>query len=313
MKALPPTAARTDRLKQLRVFCHAARLGSISRAAEYTFISQPAASQQIRLLEEDFSATLFDRGGPRIALTEAGKLLYRIALPAVMDVDRLPGIFAERHHGVVSGGLTIAAGRGSANFLLPKYLKALREQHPEVRVKVRTGSGTDRLGWLRAYEVDIAFGAMDVTPPDLAFHPLRSSRAVLITPEDHPLAGRDSVTLGEIATYPVVAHPADRFIRRYTAMLARLQGISGEAAVEVAGWSAIKRHVEAGAGVSVVPDLCLTGRERLWRCPVDRGFPERQYGLIVRNRGPLSLLAERFIGLVRSPDSPEAVGGEAEP
>ena len=65
---------RTNRLKQFRAFCHAARLGSITRAAEHLMSSQPAVSLQVRSLEEELGVELFDRRGPRISLTPLGRL-----------------------------------------------------------------------------------------------------------------------------------------------------------------------------------------------------------------------------------------------
>ncbi len=67
---------RRDRLKHLRALCYAARLQSISRAAEQIFSSQPAVSQQVRALEQELAVLLFERNGPRIALTSAGERLY---------------------------------------------------------------------------------------------------------------------------------------------------------------------------------------------------------------------------------------------
>ena len=74
---------KRDRLRQLRVFCHAARMESISRAAERLGLSQPAVSLQVRELEHEVEAMLFDRSGPRIALTSAGERLFRLANPMV--------------------------------------------------------------------------------------------------------------------------------------------------------------------------------------------------------------------------------------
>ena len=150
-----PFHRKRDRLKQLRAFCHTARLGSISRAAEYVGSSQPAVSQQMRALEKEFGVALFGRRGPHISLAHAGECLYERAMPLVERMDRLPDTFAEQHHGIIPDRLRIGAGQSSAACILPQYLKRFRERHPEVRVSVKTGSGRRRLTWLLEYEVDI--------------------------------------------------------------------------------------------------------------------------------------------------------------
>ena len=289
---------RGDRLKQLRAFCHAARLGSITRAADYLFTSQPAVSQQVRALEQELLVTLFERSGPRISLSAPGRRLYEAAMPVVVGMDRLPDTFAERHRGELSGEFRIAAGRASAMYLVPDLLERFLERYPGTRVNVRTGTGRERLDWLRAYEVDVAFGAVDVPPPDLSFHFTAASRLFLITAEDHPLAGRKSVDISEAVKYPAIVPPSGTSVRRVAELVIRQHRLAVNVVMEVGGWSVIKRYVEAGVGISIVPELCLTERDRVWRIPVDRYLPDRRYGVLMRRGQVPSLAAERFVQLL---------------
>ena len=289
---------RRDRLKQLRAFCYAARHQSISRAAERIFASQPAVSQQVRTLEEALDVTLFERSGPRISLTPAGTRLYRLASPLVEGFDRLPDTFGERFHGVVAGGLDIAAGQTTATFALPPYLEEFRERHPGVPVSVRIADGRQRLRWLRSYEVDVVFGAMDLPPPDIEFLPVFSSEAMLITPLDHPLAGRDTVDIAEAAAYPAVTHPASHYVSQASDIIMRQHGQVLNPVLEVDGWNVIKLYVEAGVGISVVPDICLTNHDRVWRIPASQYFPGRVYGVLRRRDDLFSLAAEWFVRIV---------------
>ena len=183
----------------LRAFCQTARLGSITDAAKQLRSSQPAMSLQVRALEKALGVRLFERRGPGLSLTRAARSIYEVAMPLVVAMDRLPDTFAEDHGGEVADVFSIGAGQTSATYLLPKYLKTFREQFPETELLVRTGTGRQRLDWLRDYELDVIVTAMDIVPPDVEFHPVLESEAVLITPLDHPLAGRDSVAVGETA------------------------------------------------------------------------------------------------------------------
>ena len=291
---------RQDRLKQIRSFCQAARLGSISRAADHVHSSQPVVSRQVRALEEELGVTLFERSGPRIALTLAGERLYHLALPIVEKIDRLPETFREVRHGAFSRDLNIAAGQSIAASVLPPYLKRFFEHYPGIRVNLKTGDGRQRIQWLRSYDVDVAFGPVDVPSADLVFQPLFESTHFLITPQDHPLAGRVRVALGDAVAYPAVAHPSESHADPTADLIARQFGLVGEAVVEVADWQMIKLCVEAGLGVSVVPDLCLSERDRVWKIPVSEYFPTRTYGLIVRRDNILSLAAQRFLEIVKA-------------
>ena len=289
---------RRDRLKQLRAFCQAARLGSISRAAERVRSSQPAVSLQVRTLEEELGVLLFERRGPRISLTRVGRSLYQLAMPLVEGMDRLPDTFAERHHGVVPEVLRIGAGQTSASYLLPQYLAQFRERYPGTRIEVRTGTGQQRLDWLRAYELDLIVAAMDIPPPDVEFHPVYGSEPVLITSENHPLAGRDSVTFEETAAYPFVGHTSAHYVRQVAEVILRLHGVAPDVVVEVDGWGVITNYVAAGVGISFVPDLCLTEHDRLWRISFKGAIPQRRYGAITRRDGLLTLTASRFLRVI---------------
>ena len=287
--------SRRDRLKQLRAFCYAARLKSISRAAERIASTQPAVSQQVRALEEDLAVALFERSGRRIYLTPAGERFYRLATPLVEALDRLRFTFAERYHGIPSSGLDIATGAVAAACVLPGYLGQFRKRHPDIRVNVKVADGSRRLRWLRDYEVDIVLAAVELPPPDLEFRPLFASELVLITPEEHPLAGRESVAIAEAAAYPTVTHPLAHYVSQASDTVMWRNGQTANPVLQVDGWDAIKHYVEAGVGISVVPEICLTERDRVWRIPATGFLPSRRYGVLTRKGDLPSLAAEWFI------------------
>ena len=288
-----------DLLKQLRAFCYAARLGSVTRAAERVFSSQPAVSLQIRSLEEHLGIALFERHGPRIALTAEGRSLCERALPLVEGLDRVPEAFAEAFEGRV-GTLYVGASETAASFLLPRYLAALGEWHDDLKVCVRVGSGTACLSWLRSHEVDIAFTAMDVEPRDLEFRVLLTSPYELITPPDHPLAALDRATPHDLGNHPMVAHTQGSHMRAYVEMCLRQHGVAPNVVVAVDGWEAIKACVEAGLGVALIPKLCLGERDRVCRVPCEGALPPRRYGCFTRREHHTPLAAERLAQILRS-------------
>ena len=282
----------------LRAFCQTARLGSITVAARHLDSSQPAVSLQVRALEKALEVRLFERRGSRISLTRVGRRLYEVAMPLVVAMDRLPDTFAEDHPGDVADVLRVGAGQTSAAYLLPMYLKRFREQFPGTEIEVRTGTGRQRLDWLRDYELDVVVTAMDIPPPDVEFHPVLDSDAVLITPLDHPLAGRDSVAVEETAPYPFVGHTLGHFVRHFEETVLRLYGVAPDIVVEVDGWGEITNYVAAGVGIAFVPDLCLSERDRVWKVSFRGTVPPRRYGPVTRRDGLHSLATRRFVRIM---------------
>ena len=298
-----PLHPRGNRLKQLRAFCQTARFGSISRAAKELTSSQPSVSLQLSALEEELGLSLFEHRKPHMTLSRAGEHLYRFAMPLVQGMDRLPDTFSERYRGVMQDVLRIGAGQVSAMYLLPGYLERFRQRYPEVRVDVKSGSGPDRLRWLRTCELDLVVVAMDISPPDLEFHSVLTSVPMLITPLNHPLAGRDEPTIEEVAAYPFVGPTPMHSIRQTVEAILRLRRITLDIVVEVDGWVVIKRYVAAGAGISIVPDLCLTEHDRLWKTPIAGILPPRTYGAVTRRDGLLGMAERRLLSLMVAQES----------
>src|SRR5690606_24253311 len=125
---------KADRVKPLRAFCQTVRLGSVSRAAEALFVSQPAITLQLQALERDLGTPLLERSGRRLLPTREGELLYEMALPLVEQLDGLENAFRERVRGLDAGELRIAANSSTILYLLPKIVAAFRQQHPEVHL-----------------------------------------------------------------------------------------------------------------------------------------------------------------------------------
>ncbi len=297
------SAPKRDRLKQLRAFCGAARLESIARAAHELSLSQPSVSQQVRALEKELSVKLFERRGPRIILSPAGKSLYDLAMPLLLDMDRLPEIFSERFVNSLSGKVHIVAGLTSAVYILPFYLKAFQTRHPSVRIRVTNVGGCDMMAALHTGTADFGIGALDFPPCELEFHSVRSSSLVLIAPPHHPLVDIDKATPEQITHWPIILPPPGTYGRQVADYLGAYFGIRYDVALETTGWSILKRYVESDLGIAFVPDLCLTSRDKLRVIPVSdsiaRLLRPRHYGLIHSGRKLLSAAAGQLIDLIK--------------
>ena len=298
-----------DRLKQLRAFCHAARLESMSKAADHLSLTQPAVSQQVRALEREFSATFFERRGPRIALTPAGENLYRIAMPLVRGVDRLPNTLAEALGDETSGEVRVVAGMTASTFLLPRYLKDFRASWPGVRVSLRTTALTEGLRLVYDREVDFSLGAVETLPEGLEFHPFRESRYVLITHPDHPLTRTGEASPRAIAVWPFVLPIRGTVARAAAELVARHFDTELKVAVETGGWSVIKSFVEQDVGIAFVPDICVGERDPVRVVPIEERLARQMrtvsYGAIVYRPEFLPLAARRLIRTM-VPDFPDA-------
>ncbi len=290
---------KQNRLKQLRAFCYAAQSGSVSKAAERLFLSQPSVSLQIQALERELGASLFERRGPNIKLTPEGATLYELALPLVQGMDGLAESFAAQRGRLESGELNIAAGESTILYILPEPMQRFADAYPGIRLKLHNVTGRDGLALLRADEVDFAVGSMpEEVPADIGYHPIFVYSTVLVTPRDHPLATKKEIRLQDISPYGLILPPRHLATWRMVDLVFRQHGAAYSVALEAGGWEVIKKYVERGLGISIVTDICLTGAEALARIPLDRYFPKRSYGLVLRRGKFLSPQAKRFIDMM---------------
>ncbi len=293
---------KQNRLKQLRAFCYAARANSISRAAEQLFLSQPSISLQIQALERELEAVLFERRGPTIRLTSQGAALLEIASPLLEGVDHLSEAFAARLGELNTGEINIAAGESTLLYLLPKYVKKFATTYPGVRIKLHNVTGRAGLAMLRADEADFAVGSMIEVPNDISYLPIHEFETVLIAPKGHPLAKKSAkkLTLADISPYSLILPPRQLYTWRMVEMVFNQHKLPYKVTLEAGGWEVIKKYVELGLGISVVTDICLTGREKIVRISLPAYFPTRSYGIVMRQKTYLTAPAQTFIDMVAS-------------
>lgn len=291
-------AASTNRLRQLRAFCQAAQTGSISRAADRLRLSQPTVSQLVKSLETDLAVGLFERHGPRIELTPAGRALLEQALPLVEGIDQLPASLRAQLGSVTAGRLDIAAGESTLLYLLPEYLQRFSQTYPQVDLHLHNVTGRDGMEMLRAGDVDFAVGSMIDVPTDVTYTPLLTYEPVLIAAPDHPLARAESPSLADIARHGLILPPRHLSTWHVVDLVFQQNRLEYSVVLEAGGWEVIKRLVELGLGISIVTSICLRGDEALTTIPVGDWFPRRTYGAVVRNGRVLSVQARAFLEML---------------
>ncbi len=292
---------KSDRLKPLRAFCQTVRLGSVSRASEALFVSQPAVTQQLQALERELGVVLFERSGRRLVPSREGQLLYEMAQPLVESIDGLEASFRDKVRGLDAGELNIAANSSTILYLLPKIVERFRQRHPTVRLTLHNAISADGTDLLRSDAADLAVGSMMDVPADLSYAPVYRFQQVLIAPPDHPLTARKRITLEALSPYPLVLPPRRQITWRLVDLVFQQHRVPYTVALEVGGWEVIKQYVAMGMGISIVPALCLNDgdRDKLAIRTMDDYFPARSYGVVVRKGKFLSPQARAFVELIQ--------------
>ena len=300
MSSNPVIYYKQNRLKQLRAFCHTVRCGSITAAAEELFLSQSSISLQIKALERELNITLFERRGPQLNLTPEGQILYRLSEPLVNGIDNLQESFASHYGKLESGELNIAAGESTILYILPELIKSFIQQYPQIEIKLHNVTGRDGMALLRTDKADFAVGSMLTVPDDIVYQPMFTYNPVLITSVAHPLAKQPQVSLKDISPHGLILPPHHLSTWRIVDLVFKQNNLSYKVALEAGGWEVIKKYVELNMGIAIVTDVCITAEDqnKLAIKSLDKYFPKRSYGLVMRKGKFCSPQAKRFIDIM---------------
>jgi DNA-binding transcriptional LysR family regulator len=271
-------AISVDALSSFAVF---AEHLNFTRAAEELRISQPALHVKIRKLADELGRPLYHRSGRRLVLTADGEAVARFARG---HDERLTSFLAEFAGATPDRPVVLAAGQGAYLYLLGDAIRSVLAEGT-TRLRLLTCDHRQMLAAVRTGRAQLGVSVLDVLPDDLAAMELASFPQVLLAPSDHPLAGRDAVSLADLAGASLVVPPQHRPHRVLLEQSLRAAGVEWTVAVEAEGWPLITQFVALGVGLAVV-NGCVPAPPGLVALPVE-GLPAVTYHA-VHQRSALS-------------------------
>ncbi|PTM41433.1 LysR substrate-binding domain-containing protein [Bosea sp. 124] len=238
------------RYVQLRAFHHVAISGGFSRAANELGLTQPAISDQVRKLEEEYDVLLFSRQHKQVALTPMGETLLAIT-HRLFDAEGQALELLSESRALRMGALRLVAD--SVHHIL-HVLSAFREAYPGVQMTVQAGNTETVLARLLSYEADL--GVLGDTTPrrDFEIVPLNATPIIAFVAAGHPLAARRSLSLADLAGLPLVMREHGSRTRRLLEQRAVETGVALRHAIEVEGREGVRDVVAAGAGIGFVSE-----------------------------------------------------------
>ncbi|MFC7446776.1 LysR family transcriptional regulator [Rhodococcus daqingensis] len=245
-------------LRQLEYFVAVAEEGNFTRAAERVHISQSGISAQIRQLEHDLGAILFDRSSRIATLTTAGRAALEHARAALTSADAVRQAVDEVNE-LIRGRLVVGMVTACAATPLFDALSEFHLAHPGVEVALIEGHTDLLVERVRAGSLDIALvGTATAPPAGLETLPILSEGLVAAVPPEHPLSSRRRVTLAEIGRHPILCLPEGTGIRTALDLDFAARGIRPNIALQASDPDAVADLAVRGLGVAILSESMVT-------------------------------------------------------
>jgi DNA-binding transcriptional LysR family regulator len=241
---------RNVTLRQMRVFAAVARHLSFTRAARELHLTQPAVSQQVKLLEEEAGLPLFEKLGRKVQLAPAGEELLRYATQTLELMREATEALAAMR-GLKRGVLKLGAV-STAKYFAPSLLSAFTPAYPEVTIKFGVGNREEIIAQMAANEIDLVIMGrppreLDTNAVAFAKHPL-----VIIASPDHPLAVKRRIPLKQLGTEQFLIREEGSGTRASMEHVFRERHVPFRVSMEVSSNETIKQAVMAGMGISFI-------------------------------------------------------------
>ncbi len=249
-------------IENLRIFCLVVEEGSISQAIKKLYLSQPAATRKIHLLEDAYGAMLFNRENGKLMVSPVGEKLYPIAKSIVNEFDRSMDLirqFTKQTHIHIKIGASLTIGE----YLLPEWVGHYKKRYPDYQVTLEIGNTPTMIQLLLNDKIDLAIveGIVEDQDPLIVKKFMNDSLHVICSP-NHPWSERNEIHIEDLKKERMIWRENTSGTRAIIEKVLSEAGVLDEMDyyMELASTQAIKGAVEAGLGISILSDMA-TARE----------------------------------------------------
>jgi DNA-binding transcriptional LysR family regulator len=282
---------------QLLSFYQIVKTGSFSGASKNVARSQSAVSHQIKNLEEDFNVKLFERFGKKVKLTEEGEVLFDVISTFFNDLENLKRVYAEMRNGSY-GSLTLTVSRNLMTYWFADVIRSFIDQFPGIKYKLFTRSSSPVMQeMILNGEADFGIGMKDqLISKKLDFLFWRAFDRVVMVDKKHPLCKKKSISLADIAHYPLILTRLGSTKKVLEEVFAR-DDLSYEIVMEVDSPDIIKKFLKDSTSVSVFSSIAVTEEDKknLAVINVEHFFGKVEYGIYYSKDKFVSSVMKHFI------------------
>ena len=247
--------------EKLKTFLEVCQQGSFSRAAEKLRVTQPAISAQIRSLEKEIGATLFDRKSGKVSTTAAGRVFEPFAEHCLQCYSHIVMTVADLHRSP-RGAISISANETTCLYVFPKIFAQFKMQCPRVGLGIVRAERARTLEAVLKRQVDFGVISLPLKDPRINSNLVHKDELVLVVQPAHPLARRETIKVDDLVQYPLLL-PKQGRQREQIDGIFQMHDFQPKLAMEVDSGELLKRLIIAGLGVGFLPQINVDEDERL--------------------------------------------------
>lgn len=288
-------------LELYRVFYTVAKCGSLTKAAQELFISQPAVSQAIKQLEAQLGVSLFNRTHRGMDLSASGgKLIFNQVEEALKLLDNAENKLLELKT-TPSGTIRIGATDSIFSHVLADKLAEFNEKYPEVRLELISSTSPYTVDQLKEGRCDVAFINLPIEDDEVRFFGTIShlSDVFVAGGKYKDLKGKE-IPIKRLQELPLLMIEENTVARRALKKYTDTLGVHLHTDIEVANWDLMIKLVSKGMGVGCIPrEYCTPQLEsgELFELNVSPALPVRGVGIAIAKQVPLSFAIKEFIAM----------------
>ncbi|MCA9039722.1 MAG: LysR family transcriptional regulator [Planctomycetaceae bacterium] len=289
-------------LKNVEIFCEVANNRSFSKAAKAIHVSQSSASQAVQSLEERLGVKLINRSTRPLELTAAGQV-FLSGCRDILDRFRQIEESLKTIQDDVTGRIRISAIYSVGLLSMERFVKKFHEQYPGIEIQLSYSHPDDVYDHVLQDQVDFGLLSFPRDGGEISCLPWQNQEIVLVVPADHPLANQNELTPSEINGEPFIALSADLKIRRKINRWLKDAGVQVDITHTFDDIENVKRAIEAGAGISLLPHPTVVREEVLGTLKAIRLMGVqwvRPLGIVHRRHKQLSIAAQRFVEMLQN-------------
>lgn len=281
-------------LQQLYYFKTIAEMEHYTKAAEKLLISQPSLSYAMSDLERELGAPLFVKRGRNVTLTKFGRVFLEYATRSLTELENGKRQVAQMLD-PNSGTVIISYASSMGVSFIPYIVSAFYEQEGNSGIKFtfEQRPTPETVALFKNGNIDLGFGSK-ISSPDMVFHPIYREKMMVVVPPSHPLAGRKSVDLREIAGEKLVTWNKNCASRGEIEALYKKVGVTPEIAYEVQDETMITGIVSRGMGIGIVPKLIGTSYQNVRMLEIENFKSHRTMYMIWPQNCYFSPAADKF-------------------